>query len=85
VQRIGVIRLLLEHLPVQRLGLLKPTLKVMLVGLFEKTLAHGGAWYTRPKKFCIPRIFRFGALRARALKSAAPDERMESWAGMGSF
>jgi len=37
------------------------------------------------KKICIPRIFHPGALRAGARKRAAPDERMESQAGLASF
>jgi len=37
------------------------------------------------QNFFNSRIFHSGALRARARKRAAPDGRMESRAGLGSF
>jgi len=37
------------------------------------------------KKICVPRIFGSGAMRARARRRAAPDERMESWVLLASF
>jgi len=47
--------------------------------------ARAGWTSSTSKKFRVLRIFHSGALRAQARKRAAPDERMESWAGLGSF
>jgi hypothetical protein len=52
---------------------------------FCTRIARPDTMRAAPKKLFNPKIFRSGALRFGRGKRAAPDGRMGSWAGMGSF